>query len=375
MAKVPLNEVDIKSLISLALQSKMSWNQLENLLTGLTPEESNQVIKVLLKELEALQSKLTEKHENDKISQGDVVLQEEEEVELVVTDIHLKSVEPNSENHFFQENEIDNEIPEEDNLMDNQVNEQKEPTEMIDNEWYMFVSNDNKTRGYNEIQFEDDKLENDEIKQGDELQISNGKKGFAKKISFDQHEMNRTVEQPRECKICNKRFNKPCSLNIHEKIHTGEQPYNCKTCFKRFNTSGALKRHENIHTGEAPYQCDKCNKRFTRLDHLKLHEQRHSGEKTFECQSQTCKKRFKEKCQLKIHERIHTGEVPYECKTCKKRFKRNYHLKSHEMTHTGEVPHECNSCHKRFTRLNNLKVHQRVHNKVQSQSSSKNSFG
>ena len=61
---VPLNDVDIKSLI------KLSWSQVGILLKGLTPEESNQIIKVLLKELEALQSKLIEKQENDAISDG-----------------------------------------------------------------------------------------------------------------------------------------------------------------------------------------------------------------------------------------------------------------------------------------------------------------
>ena len=57
VAKVPLNEIDIKSLI------KLSWNQLGILLTGLTPIESNQVIEVLLKELETWQSNMIEKHE------------------------------------------------------------------------------------------------------------------------------------------------------------------------------------------------------------------------------------------------------------------------------------------------------------------------
>ena len=107
MAKVPLNEVDIKSLINLALQSKMSWNQLGVFLTGLTPEESNQIIIVLLKELEALQSKLTVgRLENDIITQKDIdaTVGEVETFELnIVDDIQCESVGPNSENNFFQE--------------------------------------------------------------------------------------------------------------------------------------------------------------------------------------------------------------------------------------------------------------------------------
>ena len=136
MDMVPLNEVDIKSLI------KLSWSQLGILLKGLTPEESNQVIKVLLKELEALQSKLIDKHEND-VTPKDV--DETVEVETnelnLATDIYGETVEPNSEDHFFQKNDIEkDEIVLEDPEDEKLSNEQPE---MIDNEWYTFISNDN----------------------------------------------------------------------------------------------------------------------------------------------------------------------------------------------------------------------------------------
>ena len=58
MPKVFLNRVDVKNLIDLSL------NQLGILLPCLTPKESTQAIKELIKELEALQSKLGENHKN-----------------------------------------------------------------------------------------------------------------------------------------------------------------------------------------------------------------------------------------------------------------------------------------------------------------------
>ena len=137
MAKFPLNEVDIKSLI------KLSWNQLGILLTGLTSKESNLVIKVLLKELEALQSKLIQKHENDVIPKDvDETEREVENIEVnLATDIQGVSIGQYSEDHFFQANEI----ADEGNLLEYQENENLsiEQTEIIDNEWYTFVSNEN----------------------------------------------------------------------------------------------------------------------------------------------------------------------------------------------------------------------------------------
>ena len=62
--KVFLNSVDVKNLIDL------SWNQLGILLPCLTPKESTQAIKELIKELEALQSKLSENHKNYNRSQN-----------------------------------------------------------------------------------------------------------------------------------------------------------------------------------------------------------------------------------------------------------------------------------------------------------------
>ena len=128
MAKFPLNEVDIKSLI------KLSWNQLGILLTGLTSKESNLVIKVLLKELEALQSKLIQKHKNDVIPRDvDETEREVENIEVnLATDIQGVSIGQYSEDHFFQANEI----ADEGNLLEYQENENLsiEQTEIIDNE-------------------------------------------------------------------------------------------------------------------------------------------------------------------------------------------------------------------------------------------------
>ena len=176
MDTVPLNEVDIKNLI------KLSWSQLGILLTGLTPKESNQVINVLFKELETLQSKLIEKHENDVTPKDiDETVGEVEKYKLnLATDIQGESVEPYSEDHFFQENEVA-----EENLLEDRENKflSNEQPEIIDNEWYTFVSNANTTEAEKENEYEDDQLKNSEFKEYDELKTITCQKSFAQQVT------------------------------------------------------------------------------------------------------------------------------------------------------------------------------------------------
>ena len=291
MARVPLNEVDVKNLI------KMSWNQVGILLNGLTPKESNQVIKVLLEDLEALQSKLIQKHDNDVIPKD--VHEPEREVETIklnfATDIQDESVEPNSKDHFFQENDIetielnlatdihsesvesnyeydsfqDNELAVEGNFLEDQGNENlsNDHTEIIDNEWYTFVSNDKGTEVGKENKFEDDKLEIKESKEVEELKKSMCQKSFA------QYEIRtHTGGKPFLCNTCKKGFACATSLKRHEKTHTGEKPHKCITCNKGFTLPQDLKRHERIHAGEKPYKCKHCEQCFVQSTDLSKHD-------------------------------------------------------------------------------------------------------
>ena len=243
MDTVPLNEVDIKSLI------KLSWSQLGILLNGLKPTESNQVIKVLLKDLEALQSKLIEKHENDVIPKDlDETEREVETIELnLATNVHSKSVDPNYEYNLFQ----DNEIADEGNLLEDQEDQNisDEQTEIIDNEWYTFVSNEDTAEADSEIQFE-----NNEIKEGEEFQKSMDKESFAQKAAFE-HEMNLSG-----------------SLKTHERLHTADMTFQCKTCDKIFTKSQNLKVHQRIHLDEKPFGCEDCYKKFRQFAHLQKHK-------------------------------------------------------------------------------------------------------
>ena len=94
-----------------------------------------------------------------------------------------------------------------------------EQTKIIDNEWYTFVSNDNSTKAENENQFEEDQLENNEIKEGNELQPSICYKSFPQKVSLEQAELNDATEEPYDCKTCKKQFHDRSNWKKHEKIH------------------------------------------------------------------------------------------------------------------------------------------------------------
>ena len=60
IAKTPLNQDDISHLIDMALENKMSWNALANLLKDQTTYDPKQVIDTLLKALEKIHLKTPE---------------------------------------------------------------------------------------------------------------------------------------------------------------------------------------------------------------------------------------------------------------------------------------------------------------------------
>ena len=61
IAKTPLNKKEITNLIDMALENKMSWIALANLLKDLFTYDPKQVIDTLLKALEKLHLKMLEK--------------------------------------------------------------------------------------------------------------------------------------------------------------------------------------------------------------------------------------------------------------------------------------------------------------------------
>ena len=184
-------------------------------------------------------------------------------------------------------------------------------------------------------------------------------KEFNTKYHLTRHEM--IHNKVFQCKYCEKNFSWKDSLKAHElQIHSNEKTFQCRGCPKGFQSESRLKQHEVVHTGEVPFQCKTCKQRFNVKGNLTRHETIHSEEKQFHCK--ICDKSFQTKRNLNVHERIHTDQKPYSCKTCFKTFSESTNLKMHKRIHTGEKPYKCNSCNYSSLRRGNLKKHEKIHN-------------
>ena len=345
------------NLVGMALQNKMPWEMLENTLDCIIPsfEESKQVIKILLKELENLHLKLITE-----------TIQGEGSNDSSTTELEIND-EINDSNESIETNNSQNI---ESNSLD--ALEEKLGND-VTNQFYEFIGDHEEQLQTKE---EPNPEEVEQFSRNDEIIDTSEASKIHWKVSY-------------ECKICKKTFKKVVNLKEHERTHAGEQPYKCQTCNKRYKDRGTLRLHEKIHNGVKPHVCKICNKGFVQKVHMQKHEIIHTGEKPFECK--ICKKTFNRKSTLQKHDLIHTGEVPYGCDICHKRFKerkslKNHEkrhkmpgevaykgktnkkifneindLKKHEIIHSGELPFECKICKKGFTDRGSLKKHERIH--------------
>ena len=303
-------KTDFSYLVGMSLQGRMPWETLASLLKDLAPtlEETREVISILLKELEVLQSSLQEKElEKFPMQRMEVDIQDQNDI---VTFETLNDADEHDESMLETEA-----LVEDIDVIENHKEKDNSHKQMSEND----PSNKGGDRSMREIDNEklDDQSEFEVLRDGVAVTTSKAK-------SF-------------QCTTCEKIFKKKDYLKIHERIHTGELPFECMACNKRFKRMHHLETHHRIHTGEVPFECETCKNRYKTIGQLKVHERIHTGEMPYECK--TCKKRFMQMHSLKTHERIHTGETPYACNTCQKRFKRNSTLRTHEKIHIREVPH------------------------------------
>ncbi|XP_037943577.1 zinc finger protein 23-like [Teleopsis dalmanni] len=144
--------------------------------------------------------------------------------------------------------------------------------------------------------------------------------------------------------------NSSCSLKQHIKEHKSGD---------NINKSAILKKRKGIQQGEGPFTCDFCKKKFPVLSVLENHRRSHTGEKPYTCTE--CKQCFAHKQALNHHMTRHTGEKPYSCTTCNKSFAVKESLKRHLKIHTGEKPFACSECNQCFAIKEALNLHMRRH--------------
>ena len=367
---------NIQGLIKMAIKEQLSWLTLASVLDELatTFAISKQVIKILVTELETLQTTL-KKAQVDGVSiseQETSITQNEERKILFPEEDKIDCTNDVLEiDETFENKPKDSEIVGEENY-NKTIKTLVERGEKL----YTFIGDNHDTIDENKAihekvvtesekennQFEKTKHSTTEIGQKTKHICNACGEEFISETEMTMHERIHTGIKPFQCKTCKKLFSVKRTLKSHEvQMHSNEKPYQCPYCPKGFASKSKFMQHDMIHTGEVPFQCKTCNKRFNKKSNLTLHEKIHANKKEFHCKS--CDKSFNYKQSLIKHERVHTGEKPYKCETCSKTFRDSTHLTVHIRVHTGERPYQCQNCEKCFTTSTHLKSHEKAHHK------------
>ena len=261
--------VDFNCFIQSAVQKNLSWSCLTIFLTDLatTLDESRQVIKILVQELEKWVTKeeistsekiaydssrkLTENFTNDQNSDFECDFRDEKNNDLIaLTDDESKKSFKQTETKQKERENVD-ELPR------NYKGYINEKHAMINT-----LCNSN--------------VPNLMSKTRKKFRCTLCSKVFKRKGCLRRHEIIHTGLKQYKCNTCDVGFRHKVNLKSHEIIHTGEKPFHCKYCEKGFTRSFSLKKHERKHTGEKPYKCTACEKCFSNLDVLKYHGKTHS---------------------------------------------------------------------------------------------------
>ena len=236
-----MSEGKMKCFINMALKNTISWKALAILLDELTPtfDKSKQLNRILLKELESVQSKSQNQIlDDDTLTEtGDV------NPESIQENLHSETKDTEDETFDSSENEADN-------------------------------------SGHDPDPGNEEPIE----------------KEFSKHDPLDFHCKQGFKYQ---CKFCHSSFSDSWKLKRHETIHSGVKPFKCKFCPKKFGHSTYLSEHEKTHTKKNYLECITCNKTFKDTMNLKIHNFSHTGEKPYKCK--ICTKRYSDPSSCRKH--------------------------------------------------------------------------
>ena len=317
-ALINLEVVNFSYFIKLAMQSEISWIDLENIFEDLTPtlEKSKQLNKVFLKEFQALQSQKSETifdSENHSIlNDSNLKLEDDSTSSLHEGDTSnepLESENIEQDQMFTEEEEITN-------LDKNQVDNRNDITEHEE----ASISDTDSENSETEMYEDDMENEENELFQGnDSEEKSDTIETDAIKIENDSETgTNEALETNSESK---------------EEILESEEMLDEKDDDTKDKSNSSDENTEQENTSTKPYHCLPCDKGYTRLRDFKAHVSKHTGEKPYECK--TCPKKFIKKYYLTRHERIHSN-VAFQCRICL----RSYRTVSDLLRHKRKIHSE-----------------------------------
>ena len=253
-----------------------------------TIEKSKEVVKVLLLELQALQTKLQQKSANEDF--------QNEITEYVLGDLNPS---PQKELESIRNNQqVVNQLSPVSNVVKKEASETTDDSQ-IEIKQESPTKNDpisNETTNNQSLELKAAiKIEHQDVPK--KLQLEETKHIYLPVI--DPLPAGTSFQ----CLTCSARFQSQEILTNHLKVHSEERPFNCRFCPKNFKRSNNLKDHEKIHTGEKPFRCETCGKCFVKRSDLTRHNRTHTGERPYQCD--ICKYWYSEPGTLRKHKRLH----------------------------------------------------------------------
>ena len=272
VGKTPLNKDDISNLIEMALQNKISWKALANILKDTTSFDPKKVVETLLKALEKLHLKTLEKycdyeHKDNSVPDED----DKEDMEEEGIDDKI-SIEWNGENEVVGSDRIvvvDSSIAIDQSIKEYNGKTMEDGNEFLEETKETIIEEMplNTTQGIHDFNESDKEMKENVVSSNSTNFIDNEWYTF---VSNEKAIIPETVDK--EIDIPEEEEQQELILQRNEKIHTSEKLFQCKNCNMRFKLRYKLKKHEIIHSEEKPFECKECHKRCKRKADLNKHE-------------------------------------------------------------------------------------------------------